>query len=200
MRRFRSVIGVWAAAAALGLGAVSACSGGDEAAAGSPDAAVSAPDATGGGGSDASTVLDATSPDGAAGDAAPRDAAMPFDAGGCFDVDPDDGTARAASLTVASVACSFDATKQSWAAAMESCARRGAGWRLPTKQEALKLLADPTLCRSGADAAAAPIGWTTWTTTCAGRERVWVVGGSGSASIGRTDIAPSLGFFALCMR
>jgi hypothetical protein len=99
------MVGVWVGVAALGVVALSACSGGDEAVAGSPDAAVSAPDA--------STVLDAAASDGAAGDAAPRDAAVPFDAGGCFDVDPDEGASRAAALTRASVDCSFDATKQS---------------------------------------------------------------------------------------
>ena len=86
-------------------------------------------------------------------------------------MDTDDGTTAAAALTTGALACSFDdSKKRTWAEA------------------------------AGADASAAPIAWITRTTTCDGRERVWVVGGSGSASVGRTDLAASLGFYALCIR
>jgi hypothetical protein len=150
---------------------------------------------------DASLASDAT-PDAIA-DAGTTsiDAVAPFDAGACLTVDTDDGTTAAAALTAGSLACSFDdSKKRTWAEAAASCAARGAGWRLPTKAEALRILQEPSLCRTGADASAAPIAWITWTTTCNGRERVWVVGGSGSASVGRTDLAASLGFYALCIR
>jgi hypothetical protein len=150
---------------------------------------------------DASLSSDATADATADAGAPSLDAAAPFDAGACLTVDPDDGSTAAAALTTGSLACSFDASKKrAWADAAASCAARGAGWRLPTKAEALRILQEPSLCRTGADASAAPIAWITWTTTCNGRERVWVVGGSGSASVGRTDLAASLGFYALCIR
>jgi hypothetical protein len=150
---------------------------------------------------DGSFPADATA-DATADTGAPSfDAAVPFDAGACLTVDTNDGTTAAAALTSGSLECSFDASKKrAWADAATSCAARGAGWRLPTKAEALRILQEPTLCRTGADASAAPIAWITWTSTCNGRERVWVVGGSGSASVGRTDLAASLGFYALCIR
>lgn len=85
----------------------------------------------------------------------------------------DDGVLSASKLGRASLDCVVNAASpvlRTWSEAANYCASLGAGYRLPTKGEALQIAYEPTVC-----ATPLPRGWYTWTATCAMSEQAWCV-------------------------
>jgi hypothetical protein len=164
---------------------------------------------------DAATVADAALDAATGGDAAPSDAglvdaataadATPSDAGAaeagvpdagncqanglmtCAVATCDDGTSAASSLRAGSLRCiaaRVGNVGRNWADAMSYCPGLGAGFRLATKGEALKIASSPSVCIEPL-----PGGWRTWTSSCAGAGRAWLVNTStGNTSQGNVDV------------
>jgi hypothetical protein len=110
----------------------------------------------------------------------------------------DDGTGAAATLGALSLDCRYRASVSNWATAFVYCAGLGSGWRLPTKGEALKIAASPTVCQTPV-----PDGWFTWTNTCAGAGLAWrVLNVSRDGALGGEAYENVVGYntFTLCVR
>ncbi len=115
--------------------------------------------------------------------------------GSCVAKATDDGSSSAASLTSGSLVCSYRSGYSDWASAMSYCKGLGGGYRLPTRGEAVKIVASwasDRICRI-------PPGpsWGTWTSTCAGPGLAWVV--DYSAGTGQSSVGPNSSG-ALCVR
>lgn len=144
----------------------------------------------------AATTPDAGRSDGggATGDASTATEAGACQADGlttCESSTCDDGTNSATSLGASSLDCLLDMSPRDWAATMSHCAELGAGWRLASKGEALKIASSPNVCRTPLSG-----GWTTWTRTCVGAGMAWDVSIGGGT--GRSRVAGLLN--ALCVR
>jgi len=90
--------------------------------------------------------------------------------------------------------CSYRNSLSNQAGALSYCEGLGGGYRLVTKDEALAIAANPSLCRSGL-----PSSWATWTSTSAGAGLAWFVyGGVGTPQydVAANDVSNN----ALCVR
>jgi hypothetical protein len=138
---------------------------------------------------DAATAADAAPSDAGAAEAGVTDAGN-CQANGlmtCAVATCDDGTSAASSLGAGSLRCiaaRVGNVGRNWADAMSYCPGLGAGFRLATKGEALKIASSPSVCSEPL-----PGGWRTWTSTCAGAGRAWLVNTStGNTGQGNVDV------------
>ncbi len=117
----------------------------------------------------------------------------------CSEPSCDDGSRFAESLADGSLECQFNGFMTDWYEAMRyACAGFGTGYRLATRGEALRIAANPRICR--------PINgvcprldwmWWAWTSTCVEGGHAWVVGFSGLTYSGYGGGGHG---FALCVR
>jgi hypothetical protein len=110
----------------------------------------------------------------------------------CTAASCDDGTVEASAIAYGTLDCQLVVGSANWRAALDSCARLGSGWRVPTRGDAIKIARSPAVCRVPVTEA-----WGAWTRTCADAGRAWFVTDGGVAT--STAVGDALAR-ALCIR